>query len=113
MEIATQIENIQQQAKGFFNESRGSHDWDHTLRVHRLSQRIGAKEKADLTVLSVAAYLHDIGRARQDRVNGGVCHAEVGAQMAQPARTWGEHLVCLLCFVVQSPGPLRRPRSPG
>jgi uncharacterized protein len=82
--IASQIDNIKQQAKDFFDESRGSHDWDHTLRVHRLSHRIGAAEGADLTVLSVAAYLHDIGRARQDRASGGVCHAEVGAQMAQP-----------------------------
>jgi uncharacterized protein len=37
-----------------------------------------------MDVLMAAAYLHDIGRCYQDVSNGGVCHAEKGAQMARP-----------------------------
>ncbi len=36
-----------------------------------------------MTVLEAAAYLHDFGRASQDRSNGDVCHAQQGARMAE------------------------------
>ena len=66
----------------YFSGARGSHAWDHTLRVLRLCERIGAAEQADMDVVCIAALLHDIGRSRQDISNGGVCHAEHGAEMA-------------------------------
>jgi uncharacterized protein len=69
--------------KGIFAPSRGSHDWDHTLRVYRLCRHIGAKENADIDVLSIAAYLHDIGRRFEDESKGSICHAEKGAEMAE------------------------------
>jgi len=37
-----------------------------------------------MTVLKIAAYLHDIGRSHQDRLNGAVCHARQGAKTAWP-----------------------------
>jgi len=76
------IEGVKSKAKSFFNEARGSHDWDHTERVSRLCERIGSTEGADMAVLLSAAYLHDIARGRQDSSNGAVCHAEAGALMA-------------------------------
>lgn len=60
----------------------GSHDWEHTRRVHALCLRVGRKEGADLLVLELAAYLHDIGRSAQDQARGRICHAELGAAMA-------------------------------
>lgn len=36
-----------------------------------------------MLVLEAAAYLHDIGRADQDKLNGSICHAVRGAEMAQ------------------------------
>jgi uncharacterized protein len=45
---------------------------------------MGPAENADMDVLGAAAYLHDIGRALQDAANGAICHAEKGAQMAEP-----------------------------
>ncbi len=66
-----------------FQDARGSHDWEHTLRVIRLCEHIGPIEKADMTVLLIAASLHDIGRCQQDKSNGQICHAEIGAEMAQ------------------------------
>ncbi|MFC1515298.1 HD domain-containing protein [Thermodesulfobacteriota bacterium] len=76
------LEDVKNLAKGMFDKARGSHDWEHTVRVYRLCERIGAIEGVDMDVLSVAAYLHDIGRCYQDASNGAVCHAEKGAQMA-------------------------------
>lgn len=69
-------------AEQHFKDASGSHDWEHTLRVIRLCERIGPAEKADMTVLTIAAALHDIGRSHQDRSNGKICHAQKGAQMA-------------------------------
>lgn len=77
------IIDIESKARAYFDDARGSHAWDHTLRVQRLSQRIGRSEGADLAVLEVAALLHDIGRSRQDESNGDVCHAQLGAELAR------------------------------
>lgn len=76
------MENIKKQAEALFKGADGSHDWEHTLRVTALCERIGLAEKADMDVLLTASYLHDIGRCRQDRSNGQICHAEKGAEMA-------------------------------
>ena len=77
------IARIEAEARTFFRGARGSHDWDHTERVLLLALRIGKKEKADLTVVRLAAFLHDIGRAEEDRTNGRVCHARRGADLAR------------------------------
>ena len=74
---------IRDVARAHFSPARGSHDWDHCERVYRLCRRIGATEGADLLVLAAAAYLHDIGRADQDRSAGRRCHAASGAAMAR------------------------------
>lgn len=77
------LNDIREIAKGHFSSARGSHDWEHTLRVCRLCERIGSAEGVDMEVLLIAAYLHDIGRASQDASNGAVCHAQKGAKMAE------------------------------
>ncbi len=77
------INRIKKIAKSCFDSARGSHDWEHTLRVCKLCERIGPGEGADMDVLLSAAYLHDIGRRYQDASNGAVCHAEKGAQLAK------------------------------
>ena len=76
-------QRIRQEARSFFHDSRGSHDWDHTERVLQLCLRIGRKEKTDLGILKLAAVLHDIGRSEEDRTNGKVCHSEAGAALAR------------------------------
>lgn len=77
------FESVRGEARAFFAGARGSHDWDHTERVLRLSLRIGKKEKADLDVLRLAAVLHDVGRQEEDRSNGRVCHGRAGAALAR------------------------------
>lgn len=78
------IEIVKAHAEKLFIDASGSHDWDHTLRVCRLCERIGPVEGADMDVLLIAACLHDIGRYYQDASNGAVCHAEKGARIAWP-----------------------------
>jgi uncharacterized protein len=62
--------------------SRRSHDWNHIKRVYNLCVRIGQAEKADMEVLTVSAYLHDVGRSYEDKSKGRICHAEKGAEIA-------------------------------
>jgi uncharacterized protein len=76
------IEYIREIAERMTSDSSGSHDWFHTQRVYDLCMRIGKVEGADLDILGIAAYLHDIGRPFQDRAKGRVCHAEKGAELA-------------------------------
>lgn len=76
------VNRIKELAEKQFEGARGSHDWEHTLRVYLLCRHIGIIEEVDMEVLLVAAYLHDIGRCYQDASNGTICHAEKGAQMA-------------------------------
>jgi len=78
------LKDIRKIAKDLFNGARGSHDWEHTLRVCRLCEQIGRVEGVDMDVLLIAAYLHDIGRSSQDVSKGTVCHAQEGAKMAEP-----------------------------
>ncbi len=78
------INNIEKIGRTVFSGSRGSHDWDHTQRVFQLCKKVGDAEDADMTVLLIAALLHDIGRSDQDHSKGAVCHAEKGAEMAIP-----------------------------
>lgn len=78
------LEHIKEIAEKMFAEAKGSHSWEHTLRVFQLCERIGVKEGADLDVVLIAACLHDIGRCYQDSSNGRICHAEKGAELAAP-----------------------------
>jgi uncharacterized protein len=77
------LEHIKSLACKIFENAKGSHDWDHTLRVYRLCERIGKVEIADMEVVKIAAYLHDIGRSVQDQSAGKVCHAEEGARLTR------------------------------
>ncbi len=81
------IETIKALAKTHFSGAKYSHDWEHTLRVYKLCMHIGRIEGADLEVLTIAAYLHDVGRAHQDKLKGAVCHAEKGSEIARDILT--------------------------
>lgn len=78
------LERIKSLAYKIFEKAKGSHDWDHTLRVYGLCERIGKAEGADMEVVKISAYLHDIGRSIQDNSSGRICHAAEGAKLA-----WG------------------------
>ncbi|UCD77773.1 MAG: HD domain-containing protein [Desulfobacterales bacterium] len=111
------LTTVEQMARKYFQGARGSHDWEHTLRVRRLCERIGAVEGVDMDVVLVAAYLHDIGRSHQDDSNGAVCHAEEGARLAgsmleQLALTAGQKKNVLHCIRSHRYRGNHEPRTP-
>ncbi|MDN7012858.1 HD domain-containing protein [Methanoculleus sp. FWC-SCC3] len=59
----------------------GAHGFDHTGRVVRLCETIGAREGADIAILIPAALFHDIARPLEEET--GVPHEEEGARMAE------------------------------
>lgn len=75
---------IETEARKFFVETTGCHDWSHVERVRALARRIGREERADLFVLDAAVLLHDIAKVEEMRSRGGFCHAEEGAKRAIP-----------------------------
>ena len=77
------VEQIKDFAVRCFSNARASHDWEHTQRVYNLCMHIGRVEGADLAVLEIAAYLHDVGRSYEDESKGEICHAEKGAEIAR------------------------------
>ena len=59
----------------------GAHGFDHTLRVVRLAEEIGAREGADMAILIPAAVFHDIARPLEEET--GAPHEEAGATIAE------------------------------
>lgn len=77
------FEKIKKEARKYFKDAKGSHDWSHVERVYNLALKIGTKQGADLEILKFAAILHDIGRKSQDESNGKIDHAEMGVKLAR------------------------------
>lgn len=77
------LKRIEEYGREMMQYLRASHGWDHVQRVYALACRIGEKEGADMFVVKAAAMLHDIGREEENRSNGALCHAELGAETAR------------------------------
>ncbi|NTW15020.1 MAG: HD domain-containing protein [Candidatus Moranbacteria bacterium] len=76
------LEAIETEAKKYFVDVSGCHDWTHVERVRALAKRIAKAEGADLFVVEAAALLHDIAKTEEMRAKGGFCHAKEGAKRA-------------------------------
>ncbi|HNT99956.1 MAG TPA: HD domain-containing protein [Acidobacteriota bacterium] len=81
--LLVDLEAVRREARTFFHNARGSHDWEHSERVFRLAWRIAMREGADPNIVLPAALLHDIGRDTEFHAEGRVCHAAVGAALAR------------------------------
>lgn len=75
-------EAVRAEAEKYFGGRNGSHDWDHSLRVLNNCRLIAKETGADMLVIELAAYLHDIGRNEETRNRGKVCHAKIGGREA-------------------------------
>ncbi len=84
MEISSKLlAELRQISAKHCAEAGGSHGPDHTERVFQNAMAIGRKMGARLDILAPAALLHDIGRSEEHRSKGEICHAVVGAEMAE------------------------------
>lgn len=77
------INQIETEAKKYFQGASGCHDWTHVERVRSTSLFIGEQEKANLDVLELAVFLHDIGRKEEIKSKGLFCHAEKSTEIAK------------------------------
>ncbi len=77
------LRQIKVEVKKYFAKAKNSHGFDHVERVYNLAIHIGKKEKGDLEIIRYAALLHDIARAKEDESKGLICHAAVGAKLAE------------------------------
>jgi uncharacterized protein len=77
------INEIKDEAKKFFVDASGCHDWSHVERVYNLALKIAKKEKADMSLIKIVAHLHDIGRREEMRSKGKIDHAENGVKLAE------------------------------
>ncbi|MDO8842614.1 MAG: HD domain-containing protein [Methanocalculus sp.] len=75
-----EMEKMSEYVRTFFQDS-GSHGFDHTARVTRLSEMMGNNEGADMKILIPAALFHDIARSLE--LETGLPHEEQGAEMAE------------------------------
>jgi uncharacterized protein len=75
---------LRQISAQYCTEAGGSHGPDHTERVLQNALAIGRRMGARLDILIPAALLHDIGRSEESRSQGALCHADLGADMAEP-----------------------------
>ncbi|PSP56696.1 phosphohydrolase [Halobacteriales archaeon QS_1_67_19] len=76
-------DEVRERARTYFGDVAPAHDWHHVERVGRLAETLARSEGADVDgrVLFSAVWLHDIGRAKEDR--GEIAdHAEWGAREA-------------------------------
>jgi len=76
-------ERLCRMAESYHDGMGGCHGPDHTERVHKTVLHIGRMMDASLDILSAAALLHDIGRQFETEKQGGICHAEKGAELAK------------------------------
>ncbi|XCN74932.1 MAG: HD domain-containing protein [Candidatus Electrothrix aestuarii] len=78
------LETLHRISAQYCLEEGGSHGPDHSERVLHTAMSIGEKMGARLDIIAPAALLHDIGRKQESSSKGKVCHAELGAEMAEP-----------------------------
>ncbi len=78
------LESLRTISAHYCLEEGGSHGPDHSERVFHMAMNIGRHMVARLDIIAPAALLHDIGRKQESSSKGKVCHAELGAEMAEP-----------------------------
>jgi uncharacterized protein len=74
---------LRQIAAAYCDGEGGCHGLDHADRVHATAIRIGKIMNGRLDILNAAAILHDIGRRDESNSRGRLCHAVLGAELAE------------------------------
>jgi uncharacterized protein len=72
-----------EQARAWYTQADPVHDFDHILRVHRLAERIGQAEGANMEILLAAVLLHDAADAAPDADSDRPTHHLASAEFAR------------------------------
>ena len=85
--MSDKLKLLTEKVKAKLESAPGCHDWEHTARVLHNSKIIAAREalktSVDMTIVEAAAILHDIARPEELKAGGKICHATVGAELAE------------------------------
>jgi len=100
------LEGVKKFSFAFFERSEEkSHNWEHALRVRENALQIGKKLNADLLVLELAAFLHDIARSEEMVSKGKIDHAKRGVELARGILEklgTSEELIAAVCHCVEN-----------
>ena len=75
------INKIEKEAHHIFKDLGPSHDWQHVERVLKIAITIAKKERANVNLVKIAVYLHDVGR--KDLKEKNYDHAVEGVKIAK------------------------------
>lgn len=92
-------------ARALYAAGDAAHDFDHVLRVTHLAAQIAAAEGADLTVVRLAALLHDLPTLPELDVDHRVAHhlrAAEAARQLLAARGAGADLVAQVVHCIEA-----------
>jgi uncharacterized protein len=79
-------DEVRERARPYFDGASPCHDWQHVRRVAQMAETLAEEYDVDEEVLFAAVWLHDVGRAKEDR--GEIeDHAEWGATEADQILT--------------------------
>jgi uncharacterized protein len=76
-----------EQARTWYTNSDPVHDFDHILRVYRMSERLALAEGADLEIVRAAALLHDAEGSNPDDAAKRATHHHASADFAAQVLT--------------------------
>jgi uncharacterized protein len=97
------LEDVKLFVKDALQNSFSCHDYEHTLRVfNNAKMLLKFEKKADSQVVLLASLLHDIGRSEEFAEAGRVCHAEVGAKIAEKYLLENGFDMCLVSKVCRA-----------
>ena len=67
------------------DDKDAAHNMEHVMRVYNIAIKLAKNEEADLDVIKIAVFLHDIGgSAEENDRTGKADHAKISAELAKP-----------------------------
>ncbi len=106
MSTAELMEDIRALVAVKLADHDGCHDFDHTMRVLANAELLLQElPEADALIVRLAALLHDYARPEEHAVKGRVCHARLGAELAESlltAKGVEPETVCRIAGAVRS-----------
>ena len=100
-----------EEARSWYQATDAVHDFDHILRVYRMSERLAKAEGADLEIVRAAALLHDAEGSAPGQADARAAHHQASAAFAAEVlsqKGWGAEKIaavqhCILAHRFRNP----------